>query len=338
MKYNIEAKRCKICIMPEVKGHIELDENGVCNICREHKKAEVEQATFDALTADKKLAMLQKKVDRYKNKGEYDCAVSVSGGKDSIMTLYIAVKQLGLKPLAIFIDNGFSLDEMYDNLKNATDVLGVDLIIYKTSNMLRMFPDLIKSGKKLYYCRICHAMLDMAILSICKKYDIQLVLGGYTKGQQYIRNSELYWIYKESDENIVELLKDKDEFKNLIPMYENQNAYFTDIYGRIQQISPFKYVDWNEDEILKIIKNELRWTMPKRSWPDKSSNCSFNYVAQYLAEKQFGYAQHESELSVLVRDNEITRERAMEIIETPIEEEDLVFALKKLGLKLEDIM
>jgi len=89
---------------------------------------------------------------------------------------------------------------------------------------------------------------------------------------------------------------------------------------------------------MKIISKELKWKTPDRSWPDKSSNCSFNYVAQYLAEQQFGYAQHESELSCLVRENEITRERALEVIQTPIEHDDLVKALDKLGLTLDEII
>lgn len=338
MRYNIQAKRCRCCIMPETPGHVEMDETGVCSLCRAFRQTEAQQETFEQFSPEKKLAILQKKVDRYKNKGEYDCVVAVSGGKDSIMTLYIAVRTLGLKPLAVFIDNGFALEEMYQNVRNATDILGADLLIYKTADMLRLFPRLLRSGRRLYYCRICHALLDRAVLSICQKYGIGLSLGGYTKGQQYLRNSELFWIYDESDRNICELLDGDPDFGHLLPMYQNQQRYFTEHFGRIRQISPFKYVEWNEDEILALITRELKWQKPKRSWPDKSSNCAFNYVAQYLAEKQFGYAQHESELSVQVRSGELTRARAEEIIESPIEESDLVSALQKLGLTLNDIL
>lgn len=124
----------------------------------------------------------------------------------------------------------------------------------------------------------------------------------------------------------------------MIPLYRNQQLYFKEHYGAIQQLSPFKFIDWNEGDILTLITEKLKWKMPKRSWPDKSSNCSFNYVSQYLAEQQFGYAQHESELSNLIRSGEINRQRALEIIETPIEGSDLTTPLEKLGLTMKDIL
>lgn len=153
-----------------------------------------------------------------------------------------------------------------------------------------------------------------------------------------MRNFELFWIYEESDKNLVELVKDHPEFAYLAELYENQQAYFSKHYPSIVQMSPFKYVSWDEDEILAVIEKELGFKRTEGCWPHKSSNCTFNYVAQYLALKQFGYAQHESEQSHLVRAGEITRERALEILETPILDTDMEGPLAKLGLTLDDVV
>lgn len=342
MNLNIATNRCRNCVLPETKNHIEMNECGICNICQKTINKKLTQ-TFDNLSAEKKLEILKKKVDKYKefakhNNIKYDCAVSVSGGKDSIMTLYIAKKILGLNPLAIFIDNGFALEEMYQNVRNATDILQVDLVIYKTADLLKIFKECLKSNKRIYYCRVCHAVLDKTVREICKKYDIKLVLGGYTKGQQYIRNFELFWIYEESDRNILKIINANDDLKNLKELYSNQNDYFRNNFSDMILISPFKYIEWDEDKILEIITKELKFTLPKKSWPDKSSNCSFNYVAQYMALKQFGYAQHETELSDMIRAGEITRERALQIINTPIEDSDIKNALDKLGIDIKEII
>lgn len=63
---------------------------------------------------------------------------------------------MNLNVLAIFIDNGFALPEMYDNLNNATDILNVDMMIFKTSDMIDIFKKCIESKKDIYYCRVCH--------------------------------------------------------------------------------------------------------------------------------------------------------------------------------------
>ncbi|MBQ6041587.1 MAG: phosphoadenosine phosphosulfate reductase family protein [Oscillospiraceae bacterium] len=339
MNYNVERKRCKCCVLPETEGYIPLNENGLCPICTKHRQLEEKGGGIDGLSPEARLDLLKKKVARFtKDAGKYDCAVSVSGGKDSIMTLYIAKEILHLKPLAVFIDNGFALEEMYHNVRNATDVLGVDLVVFKTADVLDIFQKCLQSGKKIYYCRVCHALIDKAVRDVCRQNGIRLVLGGYTKGQQYIRNFELFWIYEESDRNIIDILSQDDKYAELTEMYSNQPKYFREHYGDIVQLSPFKYIEWNEGEILSLITEKLGFTLPKRSWPDKSSNCSFNYVAQYLAMKQFGYAQHETELSDMVRAGELSRQRALEIISTPIEDTDLIPPLAKMGYSLSDIL
>ena len=136
MTLNYNGPRCACCIMPEAEGHITLGKNGVCSVCRNLQEKSVPSQSFDSKSPEEKLETLKKIVAPYKKGNRYDCAVSVSGGKDSIMTLYVAVRVLGLNPLAIIIDNGFALDEMYANVKNATDILGVDLMVFKTADQM----------------------------------------------------------------------------------------------------------------------------------------------------------------------------------------------------------
>lgn len=323
--------RCKICVMPEVEGHIHLDENGVCQLCKAEKETQNTQET-------KNVDQLIKKIKKYKSEdSKYDCVVSISGGKDSIMTLYIAKKVLNLNPLAVFIDNGFSCDEMYENVRNATDILKVDLQIHKTSEVKELFKHLLIQREPIYYCRICHALIDIYLRDICEKNNITLVLGGYTKGQNYLKSFELHWINKISDENTKKILSTHEKYGYIAGIFPNIPAYLLKNFKPIVQVSPFWYMKWDEDEILERITNELRFTLPKKSWPKRSTNCMFNYVSQHLALKHFGYSQHETENSELVRCGEIDRHTALDIINTPITEEDLKHVLGMLDLKLSDI-
>ena len=206
--------------------------------------------------------------------------------------------------------------------------------------------ELLKKIEKENFAYPIHIFLVAADVPYGEMYKTTFLDNPATKFQFYdlIRNCFPEHTFKDtatlksSDKNTIDIISDDEDFCHYADMYKNQHKYFLKEYGAIQQLSPFKYIEWNEDEIIELISKELLWKRPQRSWPDKSANCSFNYVAQYLAEQQFGYAQHESELSVLIRNKELSRSRAIEIIETPIEDSDLTKALDKLGLTIDDIV
>lgn len=341
-KYIDFTRRCKMCVIPEVKGRINFDENGFCPFC--HKEGSVGEITgnrsnsqFINMPEKQKKEILIKKLQRYSCTGKYNCLVAVSGGKDSIMTLYIA-HQMGLKPIALFVDNGFALPEMYDNIENAVNILNIDLLIYRTNDMKIIFRHLLKSRKNIYYCRVCHILLENIIKDIAKKYGIKLILGGYTKGQSYVKQEALSWIFKESDLNTLEVIQNTRELQRFEGVFLDPIKYTMKQYPDIVQISPFKYLNYNEEKIMTTLKEKLKFQSPRKSWPKDSTNCFFNYVSQYLAIRQFGYSQHETELSDLIRSGEMSRERANQLINTPITNEDLEYALDKLDLKIEDII
>jgi len=330
-------KRCRKCIMPETIPHITINENGVCNICLEYEGVRAGNFAFSDIPQQERFQMLLKKVNKLKGSGQYDCAVAVSGGKDSIMTLDIARDVLKLNPLAVFIDNGFVLPEMYANIQKAIDALEIDLIQYKCHAVKHIFRIFLESGKPIYYCRVCHALIDLLIYETCVKFDIPLILGGYTKGQNYIAQSELFWIYKITDENAADLLADSP-YSIYADLIRNSRVYFAQHYQGIARLSPFKYLEYNEDKIIEHISRKYGFVLPEHSWPKKSANCSFNFVSQYLARRQFGYTQHETELSQLVREGETTREEALEICATPITASDLEEPLSILGMHSNEIL
>lgn len=335
-------KTCKCCGLAECKDVITIDGSGICNICNEYKNMTLDKGStgFDSLPSNKKKDILYKKIDKHVKKcknSKYNCVVAVSGGKDSLMTLYVAKNKLGLNPIGFFIDNGFALDEMRENIDNASKILGIDIVTYKTDMIKEIFRILLKSKKPIYYCRVCHLLIDLYVKSFCKDNEITLLLGGYTKGQTYINKKELFWIYDISDENTLKVLSEFEQYEQLSNMIKNPLAYFAKNFRDIEQISPFKYMDYNEDEIIEFLKKSINFKVPKHSWPRNSTNCEFNYLSQYLARKQFGYSQHETEMATLVRENEMSIENAKKILSTPITNRDIENILEKLNITKADI-
>lgn len=327
--------RCTRCILPKTQGHISLDETGLCSVC----KKQTPQQSGTAAQDPGGYPVLRQKVDALKGKtpGSYDSLVALSGGKDSTMTLYLAVKELGLHPLVVFIDNGFCGQTMYDNVRNATQRLGVDLLIYRPQLIQKLFRHLLLQKSRVYYCRICNALIDVYIRGIALQYSIPLVLGGHTKGQEFLKGTELFWIYRASDENLLQAIKGMPEFALVSEVFASLAMYIHKHFRSIQFLSPFHFIQYGEEEILRVIQKELGHRLPEVSWPQGSTNCLFNFVSQLLTVRYFGYSQHEAEISALVRAGELSRERALAIIETPITQEQVDMALERIGLTGEDL-
>ena len=115
---------CSKCILDTTIEEIKFDSQGVCNYC--HTQDIMEKKFPLGKEGD---VAVEKIVQKIKHKGKnkkYDCIVGVSGGMDSTYTLYKAVK-LGLRPLAVHLDNGWNSDIAVKNINNATKILNVDL-------------------------------------------------------------------------------------------------------------------------------------------------------------------------------------------------------------------
>ena len=334
--YNDKVTRCKGCVMPAVQGRYELDDDGFCMHCRtrgapaaSQEPGSRQQASFQSRTPEERERIFLKKVSRYRSGSSYDCVVAVSGGKDSLGAWYLA-RKLGLRTLGVFIDNGFALPEMYDNIRRAADILESDVMVYRTNELKKLFTLLLSSRKPIYYCHVCHMLLDNCIKKVAEMNGVRLVLGGYTKGQGYLKQDELDWVFEITDRNVAEVLEGHEEFDEVRQAICDPFRYAMERYRDIMEISPYKYLAYDEEELVRLVKDELHYQQPLESWPAGSTNCLFNYVSQYLAVKQFGYSQHETELSEMVRLGEMPREHALQTICTNITEEQLRKALAPL--------
>lgn len=104
---------------------IVFDADGICNYCKSY---ETLRASID-LDEDVKRAKLEKLLSDIKTQGigkKYDCIVGVSGGVDSSWVLVKAV-ELGLRPLAVHMDNGWNSELAQQNIEQLVKKLNVDL-------------------------------------------------------------------------------------------------------------------------------------------------------------------------------------------------------------------
>lgn len=143
-----ELKYCVTCIMPNTRPGIHFHEDGECAACKNFKK----QSTTDY---DARWKELEKLADKYRgcNGNSYDCAIALSGGKDSHVMLD-AVLKLGLHPLVLSLGNVDWSKVGRDNIYNISSTFSVDILSLQPNLDLcrRLFKaDFISSGKPSSY-------------------------------------------------------------------------------------------------------------------------------------------------------------------------------------------
>ena len=120
-----EIQVCNRCVMDTTDLDIVFDKQGNCNHCNAYQRN-------DFKINDTKTKQLQKAVKQIKKAGKgkkYDCIIGVSGGVDSTYVAY-AVKELGLNPLAVHLDNSWNSELAVANIQKIIDKLEIDLYTY----------------------------------------------------------------------------------------------------------------------------------------------------------------------------------------------------------------
>lgn len=116
-------KYCRKCLMPDTRPGITFSKEGICAACINYEK----QKHTDW---DQRWKELEALCDRYRGcKGNsYDCAIAVSGGKDSHLQVYVMKERLGMNPVLLAVGNVDWTDTGRRNLENISDTFNCDVI------------------------------------------------------------------------------------------------------------------------------------------------------------------------------------------------------------------
>ena len=115
---------CTRCVMSDTDPDITFDAEGRCNHCTDYLDR-IANLTYKPGASDRELAAIVERIKAAGRKKEYDCVIGVSGGIDSCYAAYV-VKNLGLRPLVVHMDNGWNSDTAVKNIKNVARALGID--------------------------------------------------------------------------------------------------------------------------------------------------------------------------------------------------------------------
>jgi tRNA(Ile)-lysidine synthase TilS/MesJ len=324
-------RECNKCVLPESKPDIWLNEKGVCNICLEYEKTKYSDTDNRILETD-----FIKMLNMHKGRGEYDCLVMCSGGKDSTLSLYYMKKRYKMNPLAFTFDHGFENKEALENVRNAVDILSVDWVYFKSDFMKDIFSLLVKSQSKAPICHVCAIWYIRLIYDFAAQHSIPLIIAGWTKGQSIERGEsgkEYTSMSQATNEFVVNYLHKNPKYK-WFPKSIKEAIKIRQRRFKTRDISPHWFVQWDEDKIMELLHKELKWNAPQLSYPKNSTNCLMNFISVYLSMKHYGYTHYHIEMSKQIRLGELSREEAINKLKINFNETLLDNILTRIGCKL----
>lgn len=325
-----KLKRCTKCVLPETMPFIKFDEKGVCNYCKNYKTR----------NNPKPKEEIFRLVEKYRRPGkQLDCIVPFSGGRDSCFSLHLIIDELKMKPVTYTYDWGMVTDLGRRNISRMCSQLGVENIIVaadislKRKNIRMNLEAWLKSP---------HLGL-IALLTAGDKHFFRHVED--IKKQTGI-NLNLWGV------NPLEVTHFKTGFLGIEPDFEEKRVYSHGIMKQLRYHSKrflamtdsmgyfnsslwdtlsgeyyrsftdkkdyfhvFDYWRWDEDIVNETLIGTYEWEKAvdtPTTWRIGDGTAAFyNYVYQTIA----GFTEHDTFRSNQIREGQITREKALVLIE-----------------------
>ena len=98
---------CVNCTMPDTRPGITFNKEGICSACTHYEKR-------TEIDWNQRWEEFEKICDKYRGingPGEYDCAIAVSGGKDSHYQVHILKEVMGMNPILFCVEDNFPMTE-----------------------------------------------------------------------------------------------------------------------------------------------------------------------------------------------------------------------------------
>lgn len=328
-------QQCSRCVMDTTDPDIFFDQQGICNHCKDYESLML-RLPF-CLAEPQRKQELYKLVDKIKISGKgkrYDCIIGVSGGVDSTYLAWF-VKSLGLRPLAIHLDNGWNSELAVDNIKNLVEKLKIDLYTHvinweefrniQLSFLKASVPD-------------CEVPTDHAIIAlhyiIAQKENVKYIITG---ANSFTESAiPVSWTYSYTDWKYIRGIHG---IYGTVPIQSFPFAsplklkYFKHVLN-IRQLLLLHYINYRKDEVKQYIQKELGW----RDYGGKHYESVYTRFFQgYILPHKFGIDKRKAHLSSLIYSNQISREKALaELNSSPYQDDllhtDFDFVLKKFDL------
>ncbi len=325
-----EVHNCVKCGLPSNYPSAKFNDAGVCHLCQSFTSYQEKVKKYFKTKADLKALFDAVPAEQ---KGEYDCIMLLSGGKDSSYAV-AQLKEMGLRVLAFTLDNGYISQEALENVRKVATDIGVDYVIGQTDKMNEIFVDSLQ--RHCNVCDGCFKTIYTLSVQIALEKKIPFIVTGLSRGQFFeTRLTEELFQQEEVDvDKIDEMILNArkayhqvdDAVKELldVSMFEND-----EVFEKVKFLDFYRYTDVSLEEMLDYLKNKLPWVRPSDT--GRSTNCLINQAGIYVHKKELGYSNYAFPYSWDVRIGHKTRQASLDEINEEIDEVEVKRILDEIG-------
>jgi N-acetyl sugar amidotransferase len=327
-------QKCTRCVMDTSALDIIFDQEGICNYCTEFIKKN--NHLFEDLEKKKEsLINFVKKVKDDGRNNKYDCIVGISGGVDSSWTL-VKAKELGLRPLAVHMDNGWNSELAQNNIANLVQKLDIDLYTHVINwneyrELMQAFFDADVIDVELLY--------DNAMLAVnyqqAKKYNVKYIISGSNTATEGMRMPSAWNWFKYDKKNIIGIAR-KNGIKKLttFPAIGVIQYIYNTFIKKIVWVRFLDYLNYDKFLAMDTLKENYNF----KPYLYKHNESIFTRFYQgYILPKKFKVDKRKLHYATLVISGQISREAACVELEKSIHynskeemENDISYFLKKM--------
>src|SRR5436190_9621310 len=335
--HDSSTRVCTRCVMSDTDPDITFDAEGHCNHCTDYLER-LAGLTYSPERSEPQLAAIVERIKAAGRGKEYDCVMGISGGVDSSYVGYVA-KSLGLRPLAVHMDNGWDSDTAARNIKNVARTLGVD---YQSVVLdWEEFRDVQLAFLRASVPEI-ETPTDIAIPAALHRVAAENGVKFILSGGNYVTEGILprAWHYDAKDVRFLKAVHRQfgsGKLRDFPTFGFVKESYYKFLKG-IRFVYILNLVPYSKSEAMQKLQ-ELGW----EDYGGKHYESTITgFVQSYLLAVKFQIDYRRATLSSQICAGEITRDEALEILKDPPFDPARVrkekeYVAKKFGITQEEM-